>query len=149
MKLKRFVITLTLAVSFNSAAFADTYAWMDNNGRRVYSDRQPIGVSYKVTRHGQPENARAVSTSITAQPVGYLTTSSVADTESRQPRIFAADAASAIQERDRSMARECLAIKFTMERLSSSRNFTIDPETGRSLEERLMKESRDRYSALC
>jgi len=62
---------------------------------------------------------------------------------------YTADASSAIKERERAQAKDCVDIQQNIARLSSSRNRSIDPETGGSLEERYVREAQERYNALC
>jgi hypothetical protein len=63
--------------------------------------------------------------------------------------MLTADASSAIKERDRTKSRECLAIQQNISRLSSSRNRSIDPDTGGSLEETRVREAQQLYDSIC
>lgn len=138
-------------VGLSMSAMANTYSWEDRNGRKTYSDIPPVGVTYTVKYHATPTTAprlvdSSAHTPVAAQPALVAMTTAG---DSRIRDSYIADAGSAMRERNRSQARECLGMEQSMARISSSRNRTIDPETGGSLEERQLREIKDSYSALC
>lgn len=130
------------------SAFANTYSYKDSNGQRVFSDRPPVGVPYEVKVHPKPVDTPVVARSVVT-PVSMPSALVVAgyDPAARQMQI--ADAASAIKERDRAKSRECLSIQQTISRLSSSRNRSIDPDTGGSLEETRAAEAKQLFDTVC
>jgi hypothetical protein len=151
MKSIKTVCCAVVLAGLSMSAMANTYSWVDSNGRKNYSDIQPVGVSYSVKYHASqrptPQPIHSSShTPVVAQPA--LVAMATAG-DSRVRDFYIADASSAMRERNRTQARECLGMEQSMARISSSRNRTIDPETGGSLEERQLREIKDSYSALC
>lgn len=142
------VAIIVLAIAICTAAFADTYIWTDSNGRKNYSDRAPVGVLYKTVAHPKPVDVPVVEKKI-YKPVSFEQPQVAfqVDHVAREMRI--AQAASEIKERDRSKSRECISLQQTISRLSSSRNRSVDPDTGGSLEESRARETQQMFDALC
>ena len=148
MKSIQTTICSVVLAGLSMTAMADTFSWVDNNGRKAYADRAPIGSKYSVTPHAKPADI-PVQVPATPSSTYFPTQLASYDVDPRARVAYEAESASAIRERDRNQNRECLSIKHKIDRISSSRNFTVDPETGRSLEERTLKEANDLYGAVC
>jgi hypothetical protein len=156
---KEMKMKLKLKLSFVAAAFvvlsahslsatANTYVYKDGNGQRVFSDRPPVGVPYEVKVHPKPVDAPIVERRI-ASPVSLPNAFAAPSFDPVARNMVVADAASAINERDRKKAAECISIQQTISRLSSSRNRSIDPDTGGSLEERHARDAQQVYDSIC
>ncbi len=130
------------------SALANTYIYKDSNGHAVYSDRIPVGVVYSVKVHPKPVDTPPVERRVvTPVTLPFAFPSAGIDPGARE--MLTADASSAIKERDRTKSRECLAIQQNISRLSSSRNRSIDPDTGGSLEETRVREAQQLYDSIC
>ena len=145
MKTIRIAICAVALAGFSMSTLANTYSWVDANGQKFYSDRAPIGMIYSVKYHAPP----SPSTPPTVPPSISAPMLAAYSGDPRMLNAYAADASSAIKERQRGQARECLSIQQNISRISSSRNFTVDQETGRSLEERQIREAQELYNAVC
>lgn len=145
MKTIRIAICAVTLAGVSMTALSDTYLSINEKGQKVYSDRAPIGVPYTVKFHSDP----SPSIPRTAPPSVPAPSYTSYAGDPRMIDTYAADASSAIRERRRGQTRECLGLQQSINRLSSSRNYTVDPETGRSLEDRQAREAQESYNALC
>jgi hypothetical protein len=147
MKTIRIAMCAVALAGFSVSCFADTYSWVNKDGQKMFSDRPPVGISYIVKVHAPPAPYSPV---VVMQFPAQSTM--VAFGGGGNPRVndaYAADSASAIKARNRNQIKECLGIQQSISRMSSSRNFTVDPDTGGSMEERNIREAKELYGVIC
>jgi hypothetical protein len=145
MKTIRIAIFAVALAGFSITSFADTYSWVNKDGQKIFSDRPPVGTPYVI-------KANAPSAPYSPAVVPQYGTQSNTAANGGNPRInetYTADSASAVKERNRGQSRECIGLQQNISRLSSSRNFTVDPETGGSIEERRIQDAKNLYDATC